>query len=163
MNLLSMFDCEPSKEELAAKHQADVALQQQQRSQWQQLHERQTRFNQTAEDVFDQVTHLAGGAPTQEAAGTIWQMVMDEKLTCEAIAHAVVDKGQVAVSPQARIDEALNIAMNNKEHDGSHHKDWCIDQMCRVLAGETYRDFVKEACDGEDGPATYGWDVGTPP
>jgi hypothetical protein len=64
--------------------------------------------------------------------------------------------------------------------DGSHHKTWVIDQMARALCGgsvtrsldngfkeigenEEYRAWVKDACDGEDGPETYTWDTGIAP
>jgi hypothetical protein len=49
--------------------------------------------------------------------------------------------------------------------DGSHHKDWVIDQMVRILAGsdEQYQKIVADACDGEDGPKTYSWEEGIAP
>lgn len=28
---------------------------------------------------------------------------------------------------------------------------------------EEYKQLIAEACSGEDGPDTYGWDIGTPP
>ena len=62
-----------------------------------------------------------------------------------------------------RIDEALDIARRYGGIDGDHHKAWVIDQMVRVLAGDDYEDFVKESCDGEDGPNTYEWNVGIAP
>jgi hypothetical protein len=157
------FEYEPNAAMRLAAHQAKLAEEQERRTEWNKHAERQALFEQKTEGVFDAVTQLAGGAPTHSAAETIWRMVMAEDLPCEAIAQAIVDKGQVVVEPQDRIDEALNIAMNNKEHDGSHHKDWCIDQMCRVLAGEKYRGFVAEAMAGDEGPETYGWDIGIAP
>jgi hypothetical protein len=71
--------------------------------------------------------------------------------------------------------------------DGSHHKDWLIDQIARILKGtkiivkvakwksgfeeerfkldipsEEYTKWVVEMCDGEDDPNTYSYDVGIP-
>ena len=63
----------------------------------------------------------------------------------------------------ARISNAIELAVRYGGIDGSHHKTWVIDQMVRVLAGENYERIVREACDGENGPDTYDWDVGIAP
>jgi hypothetical protein len=72
--------------------------------------------------------------------------------------------------------------------DGSHHKDWVLDQVSRILKGtpiiiklarwsdgqEEYRistgeptkeyyNWVLKLCDGEDGPDTYSYDTGVAP
>lgn len=72
--------------------------------------------------------------------------------------------------------------------DGSHHKDWLIDQVARILKGTKveiklakwengheeerfnlsqpsgeYHEWVEEMRSGEDGPNTYSSEVGTPP
>lgn len=72
--------------------------------------------------------------------------------------------------------------------DGSHHKDWLIDQVARILKGtkvvvkvakwenghtaqrftlgeppSSYWDWVKEMEDGEDGPNTYIYNFGVAP
>ncbi|GGK61671.1 hypothetical protein Sme01_03490 [Sphaerisporangium melleum] len=86
-----------------------------------------------------------------------------------------------------RIARALKIAVEYGSVDGDHHKAWTIDQMVRALTGcpmvtesaidcngdpyeyetqgesEQYRTLVAAACDGEDGPETYGWDEGIAP
>jgi len=59
-----------------------------------------------------------------------------------------------------RVQEAIDIGVENGGCDGAHHKDWVIDQMIRALAGDDYDNIVKEDCDGEDGPDTYSWDYG---
>jgi hypothetical protein len=46
--------------------------------------------------------------------------------------------------------------------DGGHHKQWLIDQLVRVLAGD-YTEWVRDYKDGEEGPDTYGWDEGIAP
>lgn len=84
-------------------------------------------------------------------------------------------------------ERALEIATMYGGFDGSHHKDWVIDQMIRALTGcpivaevakdyrgqeyqyeaqgesEAYKAFVAYAKAGGDGPETYEWKVGTPP
>lgn len=88
---------------------------------------------------------------------------------------------------QERIQKALDFAIRYGGIDGAHHKDWVIDQMVRALTGcpvvtetakdyrgeeytyecqgesEEYEQLVADACDGEEGPDTYGWEVGIPP
>ncbi len=90
-------------------------------------------------------------------------------------------------TPEQRIAKALAFAVRHGGHDGSHHKAWVIDQMVRALTGcpveqrsavdarrqpytydaqgesEEYLGLVADACDGDDGPETYEWDVGIPP
>ena len=62
-----------------------------------------------------------------------------------------------------RISRALELIVSYGGIDGAHHKDWVLDQVARVLAGDDYDRMVAEAKAGEDGPETYGWDVGIPP
>ncbi len=86
-----------------------------------------------------------------------------------------------------RIEKALDYAVRYGGIDGDHHKAWAIDQMVRALTGcpmvamtghygdgesyeyetqgesDQYRVLVAAACDGEDGPETYGWDEGIAP
>jgi hypothetical protein len=61
------------------------------------------------------------------------------------------------------VDEALEIAVRYGGIDGSHHKDWVIDQIVRALAGNRYEEIVARARNGEDGPDTYDWEEGIPP
>lgn len=62
-----------------------------------------------------------------------------------------------------QIDYAIELSVRYGGIDGAHHKMWVIDQMVRALAGDDYARIVAEACDGEDGPDTYEWDVGIAP
>ncbi len=64
---------------------------------------------------------------------------------------------------QARIEKAIDLAIRYGGIDGAHHKAWVIDQMVRALAGEDYVQLIKDACAGEYGPDTYGWDEGIAP
>lgn len=74
------------------------------------------------------------------------------------------DAAAIYVADQnKRVNRAIDLAVRYGGIDGSHHKDWVIDQIVRVLAGDEYERIIKEACDGEDGPETYGWEVGIAP
>ena len=64
---------------------------------------------------------------------------------------------------QDKINEAIEMAVRFGGIDGDHHKAWVIDQMVRILAGDTYDQVVTDAKAGEDGPETYDWDVGIAP
>jgi hypothetical protein len=67
------------------------------------------------------------------------------------------------MTPQERIDKALDVIRQYGGIDGAHHKTWVLDQAVRALTGDEYEAWVKDACEGEDGPGTYYWDVGIPP
>ena len=73
---------------------------------------------------------------------------------------------------------ALQIAREYGQYDGTFHKAWAIDQMCRtLLAGNdfanslsifapestAYKAFIADARAGDDGPETYDWDIGIAP
>lgn len=62
-----------------------------------------------------------------------------------------------------RIESALDVLTRYGQTDGAHHKTWVIDQAVRALTGDGYAEHIRKACDGEDGPDTYGWDVGIAP
>lgn len=86
-----------------------------------------------------------------------------------------------------RIEDALAIAVQFGGVDGDHHKAWVIDQMVRALTGcplvtitavdcrgnpytfesmsdsKEYFDLIRDAKDGNDGPDSYGWNVGVAP
>lgn len=69
------------------------------------------------------------------------------------------------MSEDPRIQQAIDMAVRYGGIDGAHHKDWVIDQMVRILAGdkERYQQIVADAKDGEDGPDSYEWDEGIAP
>ena len=79
---------------------------------------------------------------------------------------------------QRRVEDALEVLVCTGGYDGAHHKAWSIDQAIRVLCGvppgdwnktpgeatnDEYDELVRESCAGEDGPDTYGWEIGVPP
>lgn len=67
------------------------------------------------------------------------------------------------MSDNERIDAAIEIAIKYGGIDGSHHKAWVIDQMVRILSGDSYDSVVTDARFGQDGPDTYDWDTGVAP
>lgn len=62
-----------------------------------------------------------------------------------------------------RIKQALDMIVQFGGIDGAHHKDWVLDQVTRILAGDGYEKLVADAKAGEDGPETYSWEVGIAP
>lgn len=59
---------------------------------------------------------------------------------------------------KSKVDNALGLAFEYGQIDGSHHRIWCIDQMVRELADD-YDNFIQEY--EEDGE--YTWDIGIHP
>lgn len=71
-------------------------------------------------------------------------------------------KGAV-MTDKEKIEKAIKIAWQYAQYDGSHHKMWVIDQMVRVLLGETeYINFI-DAYQTPDGEDYYTWDMGVAP
>lgn len=62
-----------------------------------------------------------------------------------------------------KVDIALELICQYGGIDGAHHKDWVIDQVARILAGDNYKQMVADACNGGDGPETYTWNCGIAP
>lgn len=67
------------------------------------------------------------------------------------------------MTDEKRIAKALKLILQYGGIDGDHHKAWVLDQVVRALTGPRYKQWVKEAKAGEDGPETYGWDEGCAP
>jgi hypothetical protein len=106
-------------------------------------------------------------------------------MTYPTIKH--LDTLEMLTVAKRRIKNALDKAFKYGPIDGAHHKDYCIDQMVRVLTGcpveiakardvngleyeytrlgesDEYKKWVKEHNAGEDGPDTYQWSIGTIP
>lgn len=62
-----------------------------------------------------------------------------------------------------RKDEVVQLIIQYGQIDGEHHKSWVLDQVMRKLLDDQYAETVRVACDGEDGPHTYSWNVGIAP
>ena len=61
--------------------------------------------------------------------------------------------------------KVLELATEGIFTDGSHHKQWYLDQIVRILTGSEieYLMWVDKSQAGEDGPRTYSWDEGIAP
>lgn len=58
-------------------------------------------------------------------------------------------------------DETLDLITRYGGIDGSHHKQWVLDQIVRKLVGpEAYEQWVKDYEAGPDDLKTYSWDTG---
>lgn len=66
------------------------------------------------------------------------------------------------MNSEERIKEALEIAFNYGQIDGSHHRLWVIDQMVKVLCQDEYAKFISDYETDEDGEE-YEWDNGIAP
>ena len=53
---------------------------------------------------------------------------------------------------------AMQMIIDHGGHDGEHHKDWCLDQVFRILAGDQYQSIVDD-----QKSAGYEWNEGIAP
>lgn len=125
------------------------------------------------EQLFDLVVEQQGGDVSDSLGTAIYNLYTQDGLTTAQVAEkidywakgldpTITHKPVCAVTPEQRVEEALNRAFSHAGHDGAHHKDYAIDQMVRALTGPGYREWVKNFEDGEDGPKTYSWHTGMP-
>ncbi len=54
--------------------------------------------------------------------------------------------------------EAMQMIIMHGGHDGEHHKEWCLDQVFRILAGNQYQSIVDD-----QKRAGYDWKEGIAP
>lgn len=69
------------------------------------------------------------------------------------------------MTEQERIAAAMDLIVRFGGIDGDLNKAWVLDQVFMALC-ESEADYYKRvaaACDGDDGPDTYSWEVGIPP
>ncbi len=79
---------------------------------------------------------------------------------------------------RVRTEKALELIARYGGTYEERRRAWFVDQAVRALLGcpivlregtyvfgesEEYREFVRKARDGEDGPETYEWDIGIVP
>jgi hypothetical protein len=108
-------------------------------------------------------------AELSEALATIESMkpVIDQLLTKSVHADAADLDVAYLRAELDRVtkerDAGLATLIRWGQFDGDHHKAWAIDQAVRELTGERYEATIADACAGEHGPETYGWDEGIPP
>ncbi len=51
---------------------------------------------------------------------------------------------------EAIIENAIDLIVEYGGVDGSHHKDWCLDQVIRTLAGDRYTELMRNKLERED-------------
>ena len=64
---------------------------------------------------------------------------------------------------EKKVEGSIKLIVDYGGIDGSHHKDWVLDQVVRELSGDNYDKIIADAKSGEDGPNTYGWEEGIAP
>lgn len=100
----------------------------------------------------------------------------------------IVKKENTEFSEYSASDWAMYFIEMYGQIDGSHHKQWVLDQVARILKGneiiiklaewengnkeyrielaeptKEYQKWVVDMCDGEDGADTYSYDDGVVP
>jgi hypothetical protein len=112
------------------------------------------------QDEIDKL--IVGGEPAGKFAPhvKVWSEMGVRVIVLRALKSRPTTR---ADEDKAKINAAIEIALKYGGVDGSHHKNWVIDQMIRALAGDEYSEIVRVACDGDDGPDTYTWETGIAP
>jgi len=62
-----------------------------------------------------------------------------------------------------KIEDAVQIAFENGNIDGAHHKQWVIDQMVRALLGPEYKIWVERHNANNTRDGYPPWDTGVAP
>ncbi|HWB37972.1 MAG TPA: hypothetical protein VHA75_18300 [Rugosimonospora sp.] len=75
----------------------------------------------------------------------------------------MISEIEVPETDAERVTLAIRTALDFGSFDGDHHKQYALDQVVRILAGDRYEQVIAEWEAGEDGPETYSWDTGIAP
>lgn len=68
------------------------------------------------------------------------------------------------MTPNEKLSDIMDVAELCGGVDGSHHKQWGLDQIIRIIVGpDGYKSWLSGYCDGQNGPETYSWDEGIAP
>jgi len=112
----------------------------------------------------DSAEAYADPAAWREAASPGTWVLVDNVISEKWLSSPwLIDRVRLPESDAERIQLAVELAFEYGGFDGDHHKMWVIDQMVRLLLGDSYDVAVAEAKFGEDGPETYDWDTGVAP
>lgn len=65
---------------------------------------------------------------------------------------------QVDMNDEEKIEKVMDLIIRHGGHDGEHHKEWCIDQVFRILSGNEYDNIVNEIRKND-----YSWKIGIAP
>ena len=102
-------------------------------------------------------------ASWEEASRVAKEGLLDMEARRTRLAEREVAEMAGDKSLEGRVQEALRLAVEFGGYDGSHHKQWVIDQMVRALTGDQYEEWVERFNDGDEGPDTYLWEEGIAP
>ena len=58
-----------------------------------------------------------------------------------------------ALTAENKLKAVQNLIVDASFTDGSHHKNWYLDQMLRIIAGDNYEVFVSRFEDWDEGIA----------
>jgi len=65
---------------------------------------------------------------------------------------------------EGKIERTLDLIENYGGIDGSHHKQWILDQIVRILTGKHYETWLENYEDrDDDGNPQCEWDTGIAP
>jgi hypothetical protein len=123
------------------------------------------------DDAADDAGRFASAAEAMAATGfpdvADWSATRSGALLCTATPGRTQEwmilEAEVAETDTERVEQAINMALDWGATDGAHHKQWALDQVVRILAGDRYEQVITDWCAGPDGPYMYSWDTGIAP
>jgi len=62
-----------------------------------------------------------------------------------------------------KVVDALKVIQEYGGTDGAHHKQWVLDQVVRILAGDSYEEWVRHYEYRGEAGKIYEWEIGTAP
>ncbi len=71
--------------------------------------------------------------------------------------------GSCPICLSERIASAVEIILQYGGIDGSHHKQWLLDQTLRILLEKRYDEFIEAYCKEDGDDEVYKWDEGIAP
>lgn len=89
----------------------------------------------------------------------VYEMRMSDSVLLEYLLSE--NKNQEKIETKGQ--EVLDLIERFGLIDGSHHKQWILDQTVRILAGADYDEWVKRFDDQDCGEFCNNWDTGIAP
>ena len=100
---------------------------------------------------------------TREGYTVHYEDTPPEKVEEARLQRVGIIASRLTAWAKERDEKVLNFINEWGGIDGGHHKQWVLDQLVRIVAGDGYEEWVAKYSAGDEGPNTYEWDEGIAP
>lgn len=107
-----------------------------------------------------------GGEPEDQRLSRDWRWVVPSlNKAFQAGMDGVAEEGSIMTQSEmkTRIDKSVELILRVGGCDGSHHKQWCLDQVLRILLENQYERRIGQHCLGPNETGGYFWNTGIAP